>query len=167
MDIEIAATVGSAAMVPDVEDPALAVEVGVTQGGRVDHGRQGRSVLQDQCSGNELPHGALVTDSYSEERTADMSHGQHAASQIPKGRMSCTPQQAAHETGVQTAQWHECQLQLRDKMGVHYSLIPWTQIVDEIKGYSHPNPPPAPKYKRHLKFQTLRDMDTNKRRCVA
>ena len=25
-------------------------------------------------------------------------------------------------------------------MGVHYSLIPWNQIVDEIKNYSHPWP---------------------------
>ena len=54
--------------------------------------------------------------------------------------MSCTPQQAVHEEDVQTAQWHECQRQLRLNMGVHYSLIPWNQIVDEIKNYSHPWP---------------------------
>ena len=140
MDPKSTATVGSAAVVAVEDDPALAVAVGVTEGGRVDRGVQGRSVLQDQRNGNELPQGALVTDSCSEERTADMSHGQHAASQIPKGRMSCTPQQAVHEADVQTAQWHECQQQLRLNMGVHYSLIPWNQIVDEIKNYSHPLP---------------------------
>ena len=81
------------------------------------------------------------TVTYSEERTAEvMSPGQHAAPQVPKGRMSCTPQQAVHEEDVQTAQWHECQRQLRLNMGVHYSLIPWNQIVDEIKNYSHPWP---------------------------
>ena len=139
MDPKSAATVGSAAVVAVEGNPTSTAVVGVAEGGRVERGAQGRSAPQDRCT--ELPQGTLVKDSYSEERTAEvMSPGQHAAPQVPKGRMSCTPQQAVHEEDVQTAQWHECQRQLSLNMGVHYSLIPWNQIVDEIKNYSHPWP---------------------------
>ena len=121
MDPKSNATVGSAAVVAVEDDPTSTAVVGVAEGGRVERGAQGRSAPQDRC--NELPQGALVKDTYSEERTAEvMSPGQHAAPQVPKGRMSCTPQQAAHADDVpSTAQWQECQRQQRIKVDVHYS----------------------------------------------
>ena len=138
MDPKCTATVGSAALETMEDDPTSTAVVSVAEQGQVQHGLQGRSAAQDQC--NEQLQGVPVKDSYSEERTAEaMSPGQHAASQGPQGKMSCTPQQAEHADGVPSSgQWHECQRQLRFKMGVHYNLIPWNQIVDEIKNYSHP-----------------------------
>ena len=99
---------------------------------------QGRLAFQDQC--NEQLQGVPVKDNYSDERTAEaMSLGWHAASQGPQGKMNCTPQQAEHAVGVPLiCQWHECQRRLRFHMGVHYSLIPWNQIEDEITNNCHP-----------------------------
>ena len=138
MDPKSTATVGSAAVATVEDDPTSTAVVGAAEQGRVERGAQGRSAIQDQC--NEQLQGVLVKDSYSEERTAEvMSPGQHAAPQIPKGKMSCTPQQAAHADDVpSTAQWQE--RQQRTNVDVHYSLVPWNQIVDEIKNHRHPWP---------------------------
>ena len=136
-------------------DPTSTAVVGVAEQGRVERGAQGRSAIQDQR--NEQLQGVLVKDSYSEERTAEvMSPGQHAAPQIPQGKMSCTPQQAAHADDVpSTAQWQECQRQQRIKVDVHYSLVPWNQIVDEIKNHRHPWPIREGNYCRNPKCGCL------------
>ena len=99
MDPKSTATVGSAAVATVEDDPTSTAVVGAAEQGRVERGAQGRSASQDQC--NEQLQGVLVKDSYSEERTAEvMSPGQHAAPQVPKGKMSCTLQQAAHADDV-------------------------------------------------------------------
>ena len=50
MDPKSTATVGSAAVVAVEDDPALTAVVGVTEGGRVERGAQGRSAPQDRCN---------------------------------------------------------------------------------------------------------------------
>ena len=131
------ATVGRAAEVNIEAIPALAVEMGVAGGGQFGRAAdiQGRSAPQDRC--DEPLQGALVENSFPEERTAEnMLPTQHAALQVPGGRMSRTLQ-AVHEDDVQRARRLECQQQL---MGVHWGLLPWLQLVEEIKERNHPHP---------------------------
>ena len=59
------------------------------------------------------------------------------------GKSSSKPQQAEQAAGVpphSDQRGHECQQQLKNQMGVHWSLVPWYQILDEIKNHCHPFP---------------------------
>ena len=71
----------------------------------------------------------------SEEMTVDMSTMQHAASQVPSEGASCTLDEE-HGPGDQRAHL----LEQQRRRSVHYSLVPFLEILDEIKDNRHLQP---------------------------
>ena len=126
MDPQCSASVGSAA-IEIVQDPALA-EVGVASEERI-AGQCGQSAIQDGC--DEKPQDALVRNSSEKMTAEDTSPTQHAASQVPTGS---SPLPEVRESDDPRVRFLELQ---RQRSGVHWSLIPWFQIVDEIKRGIH------------------------------